>query len=179
MAAMFLHPVVAIIFVIAVLSAVLSTVVSAILAPATVLAQNVFPGVSGKLGKSLWMNRLTVLLVAGPSLGLAYAGESAWSMLEGAYELTLAGLLVPMLFTLFVERTSAVAAVSGMLTGSLLWLLHYVWDWEYFLEAWFPAFRAWLPSSLGCTLASTAVCVALVVLCPRSPSAQMEPSVQE
>jgi Na+/proline symporter len=91
----FLHPAVAVIFLVAILSAILSTIDSAILSPASVLAQNVFPRF--KQADTLKSNRIAVLLVAGCSLALAYVGESAYELLEEAYLLTMVGLFVPLM----------------------------------------------------------------------------------
>ena len=79
----FLHPVVAVIFVVALISAIFSTIDSAILSPASVLAQNVFPRIATL--QPLKSNRIAVLFVAACSLVLAYVGEDAYTLLEEAY----------------------------------------------------------------------------------------------
>lgn len=145
----FLHPVVAVIFVVALLSAVLSTIDSAILSPASVLAQNVFP----RLGEvdTLKSNRLAVAIVAGCSLALAYVGESAYELLEEAYLLTMVGLFVPLMMGLYRGQPSGPAAVSSMLVGTGVWAVHFLAGWETFLEP-VPGFRSWqLPLSLTAT----------------------------
>lgn len=79
----FLHPVVAVIFVVALISAIFSTIDSAILSPASVLAQNVFPRIATL--QPLKSNRIAVLFVAACSLVLAYVGEDAYTLLKEAY----------------------------------------------------------------------------------------------
>ncbi len=149
----FLHPVVAVIFVLALMSAVLSTIDSAILSPASVLAQNVFP----RLGKAdtLKSNRLAVLMVATFSLGLAYVGESAYALLEEAYLLTMVGLFVPLMIGLYSLPHGGRAAIASMLVGTGLWGIHFAMDWEVFLQPIHPFQRLQLPLSLMATLCAT------------------------
>jgi Na+/proline symporter len=131
LASFFLHPVVAVIFILAVLSAILSTIDSAILSPSSVLAQNVFPRFGHR--DLLRGNRQAVLGVAACSLALAYAGESAYSLLESAYELTMVGLVVPLFFALYTEPRSAWPAWTSMLVGTGIWGCHELFDWPHFL----------------------------------------------
>jgi len=145
----FLHPAVAVIFIVALLSAVLSTIDSAILSPASVLAQNVFP----RFGQAdtLKSNRLAVLLVATASLVLAYFGESAYALLEEAYLLTMVGLVVPLLMGLYSRSTKESSAIWSMLAGTVVWAIHFVLGWEVFLEG-VPVVASWnLPLSLCAT----------------------------
>lgn len=148
----FLHPVVAVVFVVALLSAVLSTIDSAILSPASVLAENVLTKVSGK--DSLVLNRLSVVVVALCSLALAYAGTSAYELLEAAYALTLVGLFVPLIIGVYSQPQSGRAAIAGMLTGVGVWAIHFAFDWEHFLAP-LPLFANWnIPLSLAATVCS-------------------------
>jgi SSS family solute:Na+ symporter len=149
MAHAFLSPPVAVIFVVALLSAILSTIDSAILSPASVLAQNVFTRF-GK-GDLLRMNRLAVFLVAACSLALAYVGEDAYSLLEEAYVLTLVGLFVPMMLGLYSRPRSGHAAIASMVVGTGIWGLHFVMGWDHFLPS-VALIGSWqLPISLTAT----------------------------
>ncbi len=138
----FLSPTLAVIFVVAILSAVLSTIDSAILAPACVLAQNVF----SRFGKQneLRTNRWTVLLVAGASLAMSYAGEDAYSLLEDAYMMPLAGLFVPLMMGLYTRPRSKLAGIASMFSGVVIWAVHWVLGWENLVEGWLPA-GVWSP----------------------------------
>ncbi len=163
LAHLFLQPVFAIIFVVALLSAVLSTIDSAILSPAVVLAQNVILRIKPTLPQ-LATNQVAVVVIAAASLGMALAGETAYSLLEDAYELTLVGLFVPLVFGLFSGWGGSSAAIAAMVVGGGLWALHYVgehlWNWEYFLQ---PLLPSWLhvPSTIPITLAALA-CYAIM-----------------
>ncbi len=154
LAGWFLSPALAVIFLVALVSAVLSTIDSAILAPASVLSQNVFSRWTRM--KPLQLNRLAVLLVAAFSLAMAYWGESAYALLEDAYAVTLTGLFVPMMFGLFTRPRSRLPALASMTVGAGLWMLHFVMGhvagWDYFLEGLDVIGRWRLPASLTATL---------------------------
>jgi len=152
LANLFMHPVFAVIFILALLSAVLSTIDSAILSPAVVLAQNIVLRLIPRL-PTLAVNRMAVLFVAAASLATALAGESMYSLLEDAYELTLVGLLVPLCLGLLTRRGNAAAALASMLVGSGLWLLHYIAQWECFLERLVPESLRF-PSTIPVTVAA-------------------------
>ena len=147
----FLHPVPFTIFLLALISAILSTIDSAILSPASVLSQNVFPRINVWNISSLTLNRLAVLLVTIASVGLAYAGESAYELLEGAYELTLVGLFIPLAMGIYWKRGGEWAAIASMIVGVSIWMTHFVLDHELLLLP-FPLHRA-----IGATLASLAI----------------------
>jgi len=132
LASVFLNPFVAIVLVVAVLSAVLSTVDSAILSPASVLAQNLLPHAPGLRLSPLVASRVSVVFVTVASLVVAYLGESAYSLLESAYELPLVALFVPLTLGLWGGRGSERAALAAMATGSLVWLLHIGLGWNDF-----------------------------------------------
>lgn len=173
-AGLFLHPAVAVVFVVALLSAVLSTIDSAILSPATVMAQNILP--SHKHIDSLLLNRLCVVIVAGCSLALAYKGESAWSMLEGAYSLTLVGLFVPMILGLFTKPVSGWPALASMMAGAGIWLIHFTLNWEYFLEPVPWIGHASLPDALCCTVLSLLAYIAVDRVIRARPGSQKIPA---
>lgn len=142
-----LHPVVAVLFVVAVMSAVLSTIDSAILAPSGVLAQNLLHRVLPY--PVLRLNQLAVAGVAGVSLALAYAGESAYALLESAYELGLAGLLVPLAVGLYSRRGGERAALASMLFGTAVWTLHLLLGWETLAPPWLGQVGLHIPIGLA------------------------------
>jgi Na+/proline symporter len=148
----FLHPAVAVTFVVALLSAILSTIDSAILSPASVLAQNVFPRFG--MNDTVRSNRVAVLIVAACSLALAYAGSSSYELLEEAYLMTLVGLFVPMMLGLYTYAVNRRAGSASMIVGSLVWGIHFLFGWDDFLQ---PAQAMGLisfPLSLGATACS-------------------------
>lgn len=149
LAGLYLDPWLAVIFVVVIMSAVLSTIDSAILAPASVLAQNLL-GRGRPERSTLRLDRIAVLLVAGASLVLAFLGESAYSLLETAYELGLVSLLVPLAFGLRSERGGERAALAAMLVGTGLWGLHLVLGWTWFADPLLAEAGVTLPVGLTC-----------------------------
>lgn len=136
LAAHFLTPGLAVMFVLVLMSVILSTIDSAILAPATVISQNlVLPRMKG--ASALRVNRIAVLVVGVISLGVSFAGESAYGLLEAAYELGMVSLLVPLLFGLSRWRSST-AALGAMIGGFVVWLGHLVASQEGFVGTELP-----------------------------------------
>jgi Na+/proline symporter len=145
----FLHPAVAVVFLTALLSAILSTIDSALLSPASVLAQNVFPRIIQV--DRLKSNRWGVLMVAVCSLLLAYLGNSAYELLEEAYLLTLVGLFVPLIIGLYSTPRGGGGAIASMTVGTGVWAVHFVAGWETFFPTLSPVSKFELPLSLGAT----------------------------
>ena len=148
----FLQPVPAVIFTVVLASAVLSTIDSAILSPASVLSQNVLARYNRGTFSSLTLTRIAVLIVTGGSLGFAFAGESAYSLLEDAYELPLVGMFVPLAMGLYFTPRSPRPGIFSMATGLILWLIHYFADWETFFEPMTTSLPLQPPASLTITL---------------------------
>ena len=131
LASLLLSPWLGMLFVLALTSAVLSTIDSAILAPGSVLANNIFRRLWPRVAP-LKLARYGVLLVAILSLGFAYLGESAYTLLETAYAIGLVGLFVPLTMGLMSRRGHARAAFASMITGTAIWLFHLALGWESF-----------------------------------------------
>ncbi len=154
MAGLFLAPVPAVIFVLALVSAVLSTLDSAILSPSGVLAQNVLPRWSK--APALALNRWSVVGVTVASVAMAFAGEDAYSLLEDAYELPMVAMFVPLALGLYRPPGREAPALAALGLGAGLWLLHFALGWESFIEPWLP----WpVPGSLAITACSLAAYV--------------------
>jgi len=137
----------AVIFVVTLLSAILSTIDSALLAPATVLSLNVAPGLGlGSRGTALGRTRYAVMLVALLSMAAAFAGESAYSLLESTYELGMVSLLAPMCLALFYPRRSERAILTSMACGTGAWLGHLLSG----AECLFGLDALGVPMGLGC-----------------------------
>ncbi|MCC9608547.1 sodium:solute symporter family protein [Blastopirellula sp. JC732] len=134
LAAAFLSPPVAIIFVLALMSAVLSTIDSAIIAPSSVMAQNLLSRCT-KI-EPLLLNRIATLIVATGALVMAYTGQTAYELLEGAYAMTLVGLFVPLVFGIYTDPRNRWSGPASMLAGAIVWGLHQPRGYETFLEPW-------------------------------------------
>jgi Na+/proline symporter len=147
-----------VIFVLAVVSAVLSTIDSAILAPAGVIAENLLQRLPQRGLSRLGLDRISVLGVSLASLAVAYLGQDAWTLLETAYEVGLVSLLVPLAMGLASPRGREPSALAAMTVGTLVWLAHLLMGWEWFAEPWLrDGMGVVLPvglSSAACALAA-------------------------
>jgi SSS family solute:Na+ symporter len=120
-----------VVFVLALVSAVMSTIDSAVLAPSSVLANNLLVRIWPAL-PMLRLSRAAVAAVAGLSLWVAYLGQSAYELLESAYAISMVGLFVPLALGLHSRRGGEQAALASMLTGIGLWSAHLYLGWESF-----------------------------------------------
>jgi Na+/proline symporter len=145
LAGLFLEPWLAVVFVVTILSAVLSTIDSAILAPAAVIARNLVPAGLRDDDSSLRVEYAAVLGVAVVSLGVALLGADAYSLLEGAYEIGLVSLLVPLVCGLAGRRGDERSALAAMGVGTTLWLIHIVAGWEWIADPWLAEAGVRLP----------------------------------
>ncbi len=156
LAGMLLSPWVAALFVLAVMSAVLSTIDSAILSPASVLAQNLlaqrFPATD-----LLALTRRSIVGVTAVSIATAYLGESAYSLLESAYELGLVSLLVPLLMGIRTTVGGERAALASMIVGTSVWTLHFALGWHSFLAPFVEPTGLPLPMAASCALVALGV----------------------
>ncbi len=138
-----------------VVSALLSTVDSALISAASVLAQNLLRHPLPRVGL-LRLSRLSVLMVGAASLFYAFRDLSAYSLLEDAYELTLVGLFVPLTAGLFSKRGGRFAALTSMGGGTVLWIIHLAFGWDWFLEPALYSAGITIPKAIGLTAASGA-----------------------
>lgn len=157
----FMHPALAVIFVVVLVSAVLATVTSAILSPSTVLAQNLLLKLKFIKLSGLAVNRICVVVVALLSLAMAYSGEGAYQLVENSYSLTMVGLFVPLVMGLYTHPRTQTPAIVSILVGVLLWLPQYLMRWECFLETVPPFDVLQLPLSLTATFLALFVYLAI------------------
>lgn len=110
----------------ALLSAIMSTASATVLAPATVLVQNVIKGLVPKMKDSteLILMRVAVFAVATTVLGYALAmeGTSIYELVASSYEATVVGAFVPLIAGLFWKRATNVGALCSVIGGLATWL---------------------------------------------------------
>ncbi|MBV8680922.1 MAG: sodium:solute symporter [Aquitalea sp.] len=97
----------------AALAAMMSTASAALLAASTTLTEDL----SGRDGCSLWTNRIVTLLVGLLVLALAMLVSDVIRALTLAYNLLVAGMLVPLLGAIFWPRATTPAAICSMVLG--------------------------------------------------------------
>ncbi|MBY4594755.1 sodium:solute symporter family protein [bacterium BD-1] len=111
----------------ALLSAIKSTASATMLAPSVTFVENIWrqfrPRVSDR--QELMTMRITVLVFS--VFVLAYSirmeGTSIYEMVSGAYQVTLVGAFVPLVFGLYWKRATTQGAIFSIVLGCLAWLL--------------------------------------------------------
>jgi len=111
----------------ALLSAIKSTASATLLAPSVTFVENIWrqfrPRVSDR--QELLTMRITVLVFS--ILVLIYSirmeGTSIYEMVSGAYQITLVGAFVPLVFGLYWKRATTQGAIFSIVLGCLSWLL--------------------------------------------------------
>ncbi len=111
----------------ALLSAIKSCASATLLAPSVTFTENIWrqfrPHQSDK--QALLAMRITVLVFSG--LVLVYAismqGSSIYEMVSGAYQVTLVGAFIPLLFGLYWQKATTQGAIFSIVLGLLTWLL--------------------------------------------------------
>ncbi|MBM9578171.1 sodium:solute symporter family protein [Leptospira sp. 201903070] len=108
----------------ALLSAVMSTASGAILAPASVLGENVIrPFLKNPSEKHLLrILRISVGVITLVSLSMAITKSNIYELVSQASALSLVSLFVPLVAGLFWKRSTGTGAVSSMICGFVVWL---------------------------------------------------------
>jgi solute:Na+ symporter, SSS family len=109
----------------ALLSAIKSTASATLLAPSVTFVENIwrqfYPRVSDKA--ELRTMRVTVLVFS--AFVLMYAiqmqGTPIYEMVSGAYQVTLVGAFIPLVFGLYWQRATTQGAIFSILLGLLTW----------------------------------------------------------
>lgn len=108
----------------ALLSAILSTCSGAVLAPATVLAENLIkPLYRHKISDPVLLKimRLSVILIALVSMGLALHKKHIFELVAESSALSLVALFVPLTAGLYWKRASLRGAILSMISGTAVW----------------------------------------------------------
>lgn len=109
----------------ALLSAILSTASGAILAPATVIGENIIKPYRPNLTDKQLLNimRWSVVGVTFCSVVFANLGQSIYELVRQSSEISLVALFTPMLAGLYWKKASATGAIASMFFGLISWLL--------------------------------------------------------
>ncbi|GAB3532259.1 sodium:solute symporter family protein [Pontibacter brevis] len=109
----------------ALISAIISTASGGILAPASILSENMLRPLlrNATDARLLRLSRLSVLLVAAVSLAMALLRSNIYELVSESSALSLVSLFVPLVAGMFWRKTNAVAAIASMLAGMGVWLL--------------------------------------------------------
>lgn len=111
----------------ALLSAIKSTASATLLAPSVTFVENIWRQFQPHMGdrQELRTMRITVLVFS--ALVLRYAirmqGTSIYEMVSGAYQVTLVGAFVPLVFGLYWSKATTQGAIFSIVLGLLTWVL--------------------------------------------------------
>lgn len=118
----------------AILSAILSTTSGAILAPATVIGENLVKPLYKKVSdeKLLFIMRLSVIGVALLSLVMALSGSSIYELVALSSMMSLVSLFVPLVAGLYWKKASSLGALLAIVVGMLAWVwCEYIYPTEW------------------------------------------------
>jgi SSS family solute:Na+ symporter len=111
----------------ALLSAIKSTSSATLLAPSTSFVENIYKRLRPGLTDKQVLRAFRVTLVIFTGLVLIYAitmrGKPIYEMVSGAYQVTLVGAFVPLVFGLYWKRATTQGAVASIVLGIGSWLL--------------------------------------------------------
>ncbi len=114
----------------ALLSAIKSSASATLLAPSVTFVENIWRQFNPRISdqKELKTMRITVLVFS--TLVLSYAiamqGTPIYEMVSGAYQVTLVGAFVPLVFGLYWSKASTQGAIFSIVLGVLTWVLFMV-----------------------------------------------------
>lgn len=132
----------------ALLSAIKSCASATLLAPSVTFIENVYKHWNKHMNdrQTLKAMRVAVLVFSVMVLGYAMAsrGTKIYDMVSGAYQVTLVGAFVPLVFGLYWKRATTQGAIASIILGVLVWLAVML------LPGWGEAF----PQQLAGVLAS-------------------------
>lgn len=108
----------------ALLSAILSTASGGILAPATVVGENLIKPFYPELSDAqlLQIMRFSVIGIAFASMLMAFSSDSIFELVAQSSIISLVALFVPLTAGLYWKRASNAGALSSMIMGVLVWL---------------------------------------------------------
>jgi SSS family transporter len=114
----------------ALISAILSTSSGAMLAPATIIGENLIkPNLANFTDKKLLLyTRLSVILVAAVSCYFAFSDMDIVQLVIASLALLLACVFAPFTFGLFWKQSSVFGAWSAIIAGGLVWFLCYLFE---------------------------------------------------
>lgn len=112
----------------ALISAILSTSSGAMLAPATVIGENIIKPYATNLSdkRLLLYTRLSIILVAAVSCYFAFDDSDIVGLVEASLSLILVCLFAPFTFGLFWKKASITGAWAAIIIGGLTWLFCYI-----------------------------------------------------
>jgi len=137
----------------ALLSAILSTASGAILAPASILTENIIKPLSPQHYDDkyfLRLLRISVFVIATISTIMAMGGSRVFELVGESYILGLVSLLVPMFAAIYWKKSTPTGAMLSMIFGMGIWVM-----FEFIIEINIPAMVPALMASIAGMLAGS------------------------
>jgi SSS family transporter len=110
----------------ALLSAIKSTSSATLLAPSTSFVENILKNLRPHMGDRQQLRAMRFTIVAFAGLVLAYAiamqGTSIYDLVSSAYQVTLVGAFVPLVFGLYWKRATTQGAIASVTAGIAVWI---------------------------------------------------------
>jgi Na+/proline symporter len=111
----------------ALLSAIMSTASATLLAPSTTFVENILRNIKPGMSDAATLKAMRVSVVVFTAIVLTYAitmqGKPIYDLVSGAYQITLVGAFVPLVFGLYWSRATTQGAVLSIVLGIVTWLL--------------------------------------------------------
>jgi solute:Na+ symporter, SSS family len=111
----------------ALLSAIMSTASATLLAPSTTFVENILRNIKPGMSDAATLKAMRVSVVVFTAAVLTYAitmqGKPIYDLVSGAYQITLVGAFVPLVFGLYWHRATTQGAVLSIVLGIVTWLV--------------------------------------------------------
>lgn len=111
----------------ALLSAIMSTASATLLAPSTTFVENILRNIKPGMSDAATLKAMRVSVLVFTGLVLSYAmtmqGTSIYELVSSAYQITMVGAFVPLVFGLYWKRASTQGALLSIVAGVVTWLL--------------------------------------------------------
>lgn len=132
----------------ALVSAIISTASGALLAPGTLLAENIIKPFFSEISDRLRLHiiRIAVMLVALGGLILALKDDARiYELVSGAYSVTLVAGFIPLVVGLYSKKANSFGALISIIAGMSVWQY-----WEHFVVSDIPGpFMGFVFSAIG------------------------------
>ena len=111
----------------ALLSAIMSTASATMLAPSTTFVENILRNIKPGMSDAATLKAMRISVVVFTAAVLTYAitmqGKPIYDLVSGAYQITLVGAFVPLVFGLYWHRATTQGAVLSIVLGIFTWLV--------------------------------------------------------
>lgn len=124
-----LPPVLQAVFVGALLSAIMSSADSALLAPASVMAENIAPMIQPDISdeQKLAVARWSVPIIGLISLGIALWAGTVYDLMLDAFSLELVAMVVPLIAAVWWKKANTTGALASLYCGAACWVAALLW----------------------------------------------------